>query len=112
MVLADRCGRQAVRLLQTRFFSFEADLELCFPESGNSATVSVAVCCSEQSLEMAALNTGFIEKLTVSQQVKKFQEFDGNRMFIATVTTACHFSPLAPSRPSALKYLQSCQTFI
>jgi hypothetical protein len=61
---------------------------------------------------MAALNTGLIEKLTVSQQVKKFPEFDGNRMFIATVTTAHHFSPLAPSRPTALKDLQSCQAFI
>jgi hypothetical protein len=50
-VLADRCGRQAVTLLQTCFFSFEADLELCFPESGNSATMSVALCCSEQSLK-------------------------------------------------------------
>jgi hypothetical protein len=88
-------------------------LNSCFPESGNNATMSVAVCCSEQSLKMAALNTGLIEKLTVSQQVKKFPEFYGNRMFIATVTTARHFSPLAPSRPTALKYLQSCRhTFI
>jgi hypothetical protein len=94
-VLADRCGRQAVRLLQTCFFSFEADLELCFPESGSSATMSVTVCCSEQSLKVAALNTGLVEKLTVPQQVKNFPEFDGNRMFIATVTTAHHFSPLA-----------------
>jgi hypothetical protein len=67
--------------------------------------MNVAVCFAEQSLKMTALNAGLIEKPTVSQQVKKFPEFDGNRMFISTVTTAHHFSPLAVIR-------QSRQTFI
>jgi hypothetical protein len=61
--------------------------------------MGVAVCCSEQSLKMAALNTGLVEKLTVSQLVKKFPEFMETECSLPPSQQPT-ISPLSPpSRP-------------